>query len=236
MPHSRYLREHGHAAELVAEAARHCQPPFTFVQVGSNDGRTDDPVFQTVMAMPVRGILIEPIPQLFEQLTATLCGQAGAEIRERRAVAEDEGSRELYWVSPLPGDPVWVDQLGSFSRDVVLSHAEWVPGIADRVRAVEVKCRTLRSLVDEHALDHIDLLHVDAEGFDFEILKTVDFDARWAPRFILYEQKHLGDERESARKLLRRAGYHAIDLDQDVFAFRGLTGSLRSALKRVFTR
>jgi FkbM family methyltransferase len=185
------------------------------------------------MAMPVRGILIEPIPQLFEQLTATYAGRQGLSF-VNAAVAQDEGTRELYWVSPLPGDPVWVDQLGSFSRDVVLSHAEWVPGIADRMRAVEVRCRTLRSLVDEHALDDIDLLHIDAEGFDFEILKTVDFDARWAPRFILYEHKHLGDERDSARKLLRRAGYHAIDLEQDVFAFRGLTGSLRSALRRAF--
>jgi FkbM family methyltransferase len=181
-------------------------------------------------ARAVRGLLIEPIPELFDRLTATYADSRDL-IFVNAAVAATEGTRDFYWVSPLPGDPIWVDQLGSFSKDVVLSHAEWVPRLADRIRAVRVECRTLSSLIEESGFSRVDLLHIDAEGHDFAILKTVDFEAAWSPRFILYEQKHLGDERESAIELLHSAGYHVVDLGQDVFSFRGLKGRLSLALK-----
>src|SRR5205807_6687881 len=139
------------------------------------------------------------------------------------------GSRELYWVRRRPGDPVWIELLGSFSREVVLSHDHEVPGIADRIEVVSVQCRTLSSLVEEYGFTRVDLLHIDAEGADLAILKTLDFRASWAPRFALYEQKHLGSEQERALALLHRAGYRTIDLGMDVFAFRG---KARHALAR----
>jgi FkbM family methyltransferase len=236
LPYSRYIRRHRpNAGELVAEVARRSKSAFTFVQVGSNDGRTDDPLFATVMGRAVRGLLIEPIPELFARLTATY-----AERRDltfvNAAVAEEEGTRELYWVTPMPGDPIWVDQLGSFSRDIVLSHANWIPGLADRISSVRVECRTLASLIEANRLTRVDLLHIDAEGSDLAILKTVDFKAVWSPRFILYEQKHLGDERESAIRLLHRVGYHTFDLGQDVFAFQGLKARLSFALNQTGLR
>jgi FkbM family methyltransferase len=235
LPWSRYIRTRSpDAGALVAEAARRSRSPFTFVQVGSHDGRTDDPLFETVTARAVRGILIEPMPELFERLKTTYTGRRDLTF-VKAAVAEDENARDLYWASPMPGDPVWVDQLGSFSRDIVLSHAEWLPGLADRIRRARVECRTLPSLIEEHRLSRIDLLHIDAEGSDFAILTTVDFEAAWAPRFILYEQKHLGHERESAIRLLHRVGYHTVDLGQDVFAFRGMKARLSFALKQSLT-
>jgi FkbM family methyltransferase len=236
LPYSRYIRSQSPGAgELVAEVARHSQIPFTFVQVGSHDGRTDDPLFATVIGRAVRGLLIEPIPELFQRLTATYAERPDL-IFVNAAVAEDEAGRELYWVSPMPGDPIWVDQLGSFSRDIVLSHADWVPGLADRIRTVRVECRTLPSLIEEHRFSRIDLLHIDAEGSDFAILKTVDFEAAWSPRSVLYEQKHLGDERGSAIELLHNNGYRTVDLGHDVFAFRGLKARLSFALNQAARR
>ncbi|MBV8159873.1 MAG: FkbM family methyltransferase [Acidimicrobiia bacterium] len=235
LPYSRCVRgRYRDAGDLVSEVAGRSRDPFTFVQVGSHDGRTDDPLFGAVTTTPVRGILIEPVPELFERLTATHAGRRDLTL-VNAAIAEAAGTRELYWVAPLPGDPSWVDQLGSFSHAVVLSHAEWVPRLADRVRSLRVECRTLPSLIREHGLSRVDLLHIDAEGYDFAILKTVEFDAAWAPRCILYEQKHLGPERETAIRLLHGFGYHTVDLGQDVFAFRGLKGRLSSALKQALT-
>jgi FkbM family methyltransferase len=207
------------APRLVARAARRSRRPFTFVQVGSHDGSTGDPLFPTVMKQQVNGLLIEPMPDLFERLKTTYGAKRGLRF-VNAAVTETEGWRDFYWVPPEPGDPSWVDQLGSFSRDVIEFHESAVPKLAQRIRTRSVQCRTLESLVGQYGLDRIDLLHIDAEGHDFVILNTIDFRARWSPHFILYEQRHLGPQRARALELLDRAGYHTFDLGPDVFAVR----------------
>jgi FkbM family methyltransferase len=233
LPYSQFIRTTCPTtpAPLVEEVARRSRLPFTFVQVGSNDGRTGDPLYETVSRTQVRGLLVEPIPALFERLTATYANKPGLSLVQA-AVGEDEGTSEFYWVPPTPGDPIWVDQVGSFSRAVVLSHADEVPDIGDRIETLSVLRRTLSSLVVEHGFGRIDLLHLDAEGSDLSILRTLDFDAAWAPRCILYEQKHLGPEAADAIALLNRAGYQTLDLGMDVFAFRGAKGRLRALLHR----
>ena len=51
-------------------------PEFFFVQIGANDGRslggtpgvTDDPIFEYVHTYRWSGLLVEPIPYLFDRL------------------------------------------------------------------------------------------------------------------------------------------------------------------------
>jgi len=77
-------------------------------------------------------------------------------------------------------------------------------------------------LVERHDLASVDLLHVDVEGYDYEVLKQIDFASSWAPTFIIYEREHFDRQTdEAARRLLRDAGYHLIDIWPDQFAFRG---------------
>jgi FkbM family methyltransferase len=50
----------------------------------------------------------------------------------------------------------------------------------------QVRCAPLAAVLREHAIGAIDLLTIDAEGYDFDVLKTVD----WAvakPRVVLTE-------------------------------------------------
>ena len=65
---------------------------------------------------------------------------------------------------------------------------------------VEVDCLPLPDLVAKHDLDRIDLLHVDAEGLDDMIIGQIDFEAGWAPTFLLFEAIHLGEARFAALK------------------------------------
>jgi FkbM family methyltransferase len=69
------------------------------------------------------------------------------------------------------------------------------------------------------ALDHsIDLLHVDAEGHDYEVLKTVDF-AKHAPLSIFVEHRHLSFvHRAEMLRFLRKHGYSVRDCGADYFA------------------
>jgi FkbM family methyltransferase len=50
----------------------------------------------------------------------------------------------------------------------------------------EIRCAPLATILKEHGIHAVDLLTVDAEGFDFEILKTVDWRVT-QPRVVLTE-------------------------------------------------
>jgi FkbM family methyltransferase len=194
--------------------------PLTFVQIGSNDGVIHDPLHEVVRTCGWSGVLVEPLPAMYQRLVANYAGVPGLAF-ENAAVGTVDGTSTLYTVDPRPGDPYWVDQVASFDRDTIRSHTDLIAGVRDRIIEVPVASLTLPTLVSRHGLTAIDVLHVDVEGYDFEVLKQIEFSSSWAPRFIIYEREHF-DRRtdQAARQLLRAAGYRLVDIWPDQFAFR----------------
>ena len=85
-------------------------------------------------------------------------------------------------------------------------------------RVVEnVQCVTLEMLFAKHDIQQLDLLQVDAEGYDFEILKTLDF-SKIKPRFINYERVLLKENESVCRDMLTKHGYELVDWGQDTLA------------------
>ena len=62
-------------------------------------------------------------------------------------------------------------RLGTWHRVVV------PPFDSDRFIAETVKSITFDTLLRRHGVSRLDLLQIDAEGYDFEILKRIDFRA-----------------------------------------------------------
>ena len=139
------------AAQVVEEIARRSGRPLTFVQIGSCDGKTNDPLHDVVRSHQWSGVLVEPVPWLFEQLVSNYEGVPGLHFFQV-AVGGGEGPMTMHSVDPRPGDPHWVAQLTSFDRDVVLSHAYALPDLESRIFAVEVTSRTVQSLIAEAGL------------------------------------------------------------------------------------
>lgn len=207
--------------------ARRAGRPLTFLQIGSNDGVTNDPIHQVVRACGWTGVLVEPVPQLFERLVSNYEGVPGLAF-ENAAIGEVDGTSTLYSVEPRPGDPFWVDQVASFDRATVEGHADIIVDVQERIVELSVASLTLPTLVARHGLTSLDLLHVDVEGYDFEVLKQIDFSAAWAPTFIIYEREHFDRETDrAARRLLRGAGYHLVDIWPDQFAYRAAPGAAK---------
>jgi FkbM family methyltransferase len=56
-----------------------------------------------------------------------------------------------------------------------------------RIEAItKVHCQPLSTILSEHAIGHLDLLTIDAEGFDYEVLTTLDWNTS-RPRVVLTE-------------------------------------------------
>ncbi len=59
----------------------------------------------------------------------------------------------------------------------------------------------------KYAIRNLNLLHIDTEGYDYEILKMIPF-AEFDIDVIMFEHKHLSDsEYKKAIDLLHRNGY-----------------------------
>lgn len=178
---------------------------FFFVQIGAFDGVSGDPIHGFVKRFRWQGVLVEPQQEAYEKLISNYEGSPGLRF-ENAAISTESGTKELFRVSPADSNtPAWAGQVASFDRANVEKHARrWQLG---DIQSVEVKAISFSDLALKHRIEAIDLLQIDTEGFDFEVIKMVDFD-RIPPAIIHYEHCHLGKENaEASFRFLIERGY-----------------------------
>jgi FkbM family methyltransferase len=191
------------------------QPSAFFVEIGSNDGDQHDHLAPIIRSRPWRGIMVEPVPYVFERLRRNYAGMPGIAL-ENVAIADRDGELEFFHLAEATPQerkrlPRWYDAIGSFSREAVLGHAQQIPDIERRITSTRVPCLTFATLCARHAVGELDLLVVDTEGHDAQILATVDL-AAWHPRIVVYEHFHLAaDVRAACAERLRGAGYETME-------------------------
>jgi FkbM family methyltransferase len=189
-----------------------------FLQIGSFDGIQNDPIHDLVIRYQWAGLLVEPVKSSFDRLLDTYKNNDSLRF-ENVAIAETEGSRQFWRLKETAETVGWHGQLSSFRREVILNHANLIPDIENLLISDEVHCTTIESLVRKHGIQRIDLLHLDTEGYDFEILKTFDF-RNLRPRVVLYEHAHLSPAEKSAcSDFLRNKGYKLLEEGTDSIAF-----------------
>jgi FkbM family methyltransferase len=180
---------------------------FFFIQIGSNDGIVHDPLYRHVLRNHWNGILIEPVKYYFELLQSNYAGSSHL-VFENIAISERDGYRDFFRIREgLDFLPQWTKGLGSFNRDVLMKHRWVIPDIQQFLVQEQVECLCFASLLKRHAVEKIDLIMIDTEGYDFEIIKQFDFtDVR--PRAIVYEHKHFARrDRLSCERLLKDQAY-----------------------------
>lgn len=192
-------------------------PHAVFAEIGANDGVKDDWVWRFAREHDWTGVLVEPVPHVFEALKRNYAGVSGVRF-ENAAVAPADGVLPFHRVGgERPGDPPWLDEIGSLSRATVLQHAGEVPDLADRIVETDVPARTFTSLCERHGIDRVDLVVIDAEGSDGDLVRAFPFD-RFRPRVLVYEHFHLARaERVATREHLGAHGYETLEEGMDTF-------------------
>lgn len=209
----------GRLSAAVRDIASTIGHGASVLQIGANDGVTTDPLYDCIREMNWSAILVEPIPELCNRLRRNYEGLSSVRI-DQVAVSDCSGRRRLYHIAAKSGDPVWAEQLGSFHREVIGSHVGVITDINERILETIVDVVTVSDLLTRHNVQTLDLLYVDTEGHDDVILQSIDFNADWAPRFIVYEHDHLGDRRRGLEGLLIKNGYTLEILAYDTVASR----------------
>jgi FkbM family methyltransferase len=136
-----------------------------------------------------RGINIEPIPHLLELFNAT----RPRDINLNVGIANQTGSMKFWTVVDDPERSTFNQELGEgYIRE------------KRRVEIADIPVERLSVLLERHVPPgvHIDLLKIDAEGFERQVLESADLD-RWRPSVVTAEHNFF----ETWEHLLLEAGY-----------------------------
>ena len=182
-----------------------------FVQVGSNTGSEGDPIHDLIISHSRwSGMFIEPVKYAFDKLKGNY-GEASRFIFENVAISTKTEARKFFYVGEAAKTnlaeqiPSWYDQLGSFDKNHIIKHLNGV--LEPYIIEEEVECMSLAQILAKHQVTSVDLLHIDTEGFDYEVLKQINFEEH-QPAVVLYEHQHLSvQDRINAEKLLTLRGY-----------------------------
>jgi FkbM family methyltransferase len=193
-----------------------------FIQIGSNNGITADPITEFITGKNWSGTLIEPVPYLYNQLVKNYSHCKDRLIFENSAIANVSGDLKFYRLkeSKDPSLPFWYDQLGSFNKEVVMKHRDSIPGFDNLFIEDTVSAITFSELIKKHSFKDIDFIQIDTEGFDYEILKLIPFESIDI-EFIMFENRHLSDaDYRQAIRLLKSYGFAVGSLYKDTIAVK----------------
>jgi len=154
------------------------------VVIGANDGVSNMPddkfLIEQVQQKGKSALLVEPYSPSFEKLKANY-GDFNV-VFERAAITLHDGTTNLY--VPVESDHEFIKNnflcsvSESFARDASYCYK------APRFETVQVPCMTFASLMSKHGITDIWTLLIDAEGYDAEIILSIDFSAIKVDRLI----------------------------------------------------
>lgn len=191
---------------------------FSFVQVGANDGVSHDFLYHFLKKRKARGMVIEPLPDLFDELQKNYAFNPDV-ITVNKAVHPVAGTIDLYRLDPAKAHlhPEWARGIASVDPGHHLKSG--IPS-GDMMRQ-QVSAGRLMDIISENNFKlPVDLLQIDAEGFDLEILRLADLD-RIQPLMVRFEIINLSPgDGKAAVNLLKTKGFHCFQNGYDIIAVK----------------
>jgi FkbM family methyltransferase len=178
-----------------------------FIQIGAGDGLLYDPISYFARNYQWSGILVEPVFYLYEKLISNY-NETEKLVFENLAISNKTELRKFYYLAESNDtNPEWYIHLGSFFKNVILGHRNKILNIEEKIIETRVQCVSLERLIIKHKVTNLDLICIDTEGYDFEIIKQLDFN-KFSPSIIIYEHIHLDhDSSFGCERLLKHHGY-----------------------------
>lgn len=191
-----------------------------FIQIGANDGVTHDPLHRVIKKHHWRGILVEPLPSHFEKLEKNYSEEPQL-ILENVAIAEQNSKLVFHYLPPQYNNPSWLQQIGTFDRQAIESNLKASPELIPHIETCYINAISLKNLTDKWNVSRVDLLVVDAEGYEDKIIPQIK-NLPSLPDYILFEwgclERPILDGLVSS---LEQRGYEVFSCGGDLLAARG---------------
>ena len=225
------------------------QSEVNFIQIGACDGNwkeSNDPIQKLILTKPNwHGVMMEPVPYLFATLKENIAKEV-VEYEHRivpvnAALSDTDGLQTFYIVNEhfreeLPNESHALKyQIGSFNKQHIIKHisikrerGQLSQELDHYITGIDVKAMTPNTVLEifkqsgKAARDGtIDVLTIDAEGYDYIVLKQFLDNTAIRPLLIMYENLHLKEEdKKLAIEAMKEHGYLAFGLGWNTLGVR----------------
>jgi FkbM family methyltransferase len=189
-----------------------------FCQIGANDGKSGDPIFDFATRFRWKGQLYEPVPTTFAKLVENYKAFPNCQpVNE--AVGLKAGMAELFYVNNDGTLPEWTSQIASFDKQHLLSHVSACPGITTNIQSMQVPIASVNAVLGGPGRDALDVLLIDAEGYDYTLLAAIE--PAKLPDFVSFEFSHMSQsEWSEIQNTLAQSKFELWLCGRDAIAFR----------------
>jgi FkbM family methyltransferase len=193
----------------------------SIVKVGSNDGVRCDTFHAFMKNTPdLRGLFVEPLSQFLERAKENYKGYKNITYKNI-AIAEEKGELPFYRLDDKvkeydPKVPSYYSLISSFKIEHIYKH--FGDKYNDFIVVDKVPTDTLMNVLIETGFCDTEILQIDTEGYDYYVLRQLDF-KKTKPKLIFFEWNHLPmPERVAAVEFLSPF-YEVFSLGPDYVCF-----------------
>lgn len=183
---------------------------FSFIQIGAFDGLSHDIFYPLFINQNWDGLFVEPRQKHFNSLKRNY--QNTPYKFENSAITNEPGLVNLYNFREEYIYSSWQEGCASL---VPAKHKQLSQLPLSALSIEKAKGISLDMLLKKYTIQDLNLLVIDTEGYDFEILKQINFQTL-LPDFIFYEHSHLGDQRETSFEFIRSKHYTLFIIEDNV--------------------
>lgn len=191
---------------------------FNLIQVGAHDGVKHDFLYDFLVIRKPSGILIEPIVDYYNSLCDNFKIFPNL-IKLNIALHKNLKESIIYKVNPenekdVPG---WAPGSASFNKENLTKQKIDEKFIIEE----KVKCMTfMQAFNDNYKFGPVDLIQIDVEGYDFEVIKMIDFNVVDA-KIVKFEHRNLSSEDYlESLELFRKHNYVVTMEGDDSIAYK----------------
>ena len=187
------------------------------IQIGANDGERFDNLNFFLKKYECKTVLVEPIKEFFDKLKINYKIQSNI-FFENSAISGENKLKFLYTVNQnnLNKYDEHIAGISSFNKDHLTKH-----GVNNKdIIKQKVNSLTIKELLDKYNFTSLDLLVVDAEGYDGVILNNFFKECSLHP-IIIFEYIHIETPVfENLVNILNEKNYNYFNVNENLVCFQ----------------
>lgn len=179
------------------------------VQIGSNRGY--DELTNLIKDISIdKLILVEPMKKFNDSLLKCYSHMQNLFIENIIITDDINKNKECFYLHKKMDENTEQASLLESHINKVFNKPEYLINETydEQLSKIEIECSTINNLFNKYKLNNIDILFIDAEGFDDRIIKSIDFN-KFNIKKIYYENMHINNLEIS--NFLKTIGYSIIN-------------------------